>query len=89
MVNEQNAKVLVPDGASISISVDGKGIKGVNVLVDEGELYASGGRNDETITSDCIYKIQTPADVTLAYSGNSAAVIDSIATKPGYMIVIR
>ena len=89
MVKAEDGKVTIPNGEAISLSVDGKGIKGVAVLVPEGELFATGGQNDETITQDTIYKIKTPSNLTFAYNGNAAATIDTIVNKPGYMIIIR
>jgi hypothetical protein len=89
MVKAEDGKVTIPNGEAISLSIDGKGIKGVAVLVPEGELFATGGQNDETITQDTIYKIKTPSNLTFAYNGNAAATIDTIVNKPGYMIIIR
>lgn len=87
-VVEQDGHVTLPDGAALGVSVNGRGIKGVGVRVSGGELAATGGRKDETLTEDGTYRITTPADLEFSYSGEGLAVIDELVMKPGITLMV-
>ena len=88
-VVESNGRVTLPDGAAIEFAVGEGYIKGVGVSVSGGELAATGGKKDETLTADALYKINTPASLAFAYSGEGLAVIDELVRKPGVMLMLR
>ena len=87
-VVEQDGRVTLPDGAALGVSVNGRGIKGVGVRVSGGELAATGGLKDETLTADALYRITTPADLEFSYSGEGLAVIDELVMKPGITLMV-
>ena len=88
-VVESNGRVTLSDGASLEMSVAGRDVKGVGVSVSGGELTATGGKSDETLTADALYKIASPADLAFAYSGEGFAVIDELVRKPGAVLIVK
>ena len=86
-VVEVEGRVTIPDGASLAVTILGDDVKGVNVRVSGGELAASGGVADETLTEDALYKIAGPADLLFAYSGEGCAVVDGVAKRTGFKVI--
>ena len=91
-VFESSRHIALPDGESIFVSINDAdaGIKGVDVCVSEGELYACGGYKDETFLTDGIYSVTSPANLSFAYSGEGCAMINGVMRRdPGFFITVR